>query len=813
MPAIDDVLSTVGELVRTVRLDEAQAKLTELIENMPPAELRDNENRLRMSIEGFLPKRRRALTGQLEGRMKAPAAPARLAPSPGRAAAPSPPPDVANRSAEGRTIRAVNDKLAEFANSLSLLSQHHIFQWSTHYRQQMSRYFNWFFGVSDSVTLGRDVGQLLSRHSAEIFQKGFQYLEEQGEQEEYAIAKSMNGLQAFLDLPIEFYSAKLPLANDVRTARRLRALTSAMLLGILDGYSEVRFGGVHGGQVLPRRGRGWAHTLAFLTAGDLQTLVEKIETGEFRDGVVRNVVPLVEAMDLLGTGRTHAPYPALSQFLWSRSVRRLEVALRPSSLASDPQLIQIHCNFDFVDRAVLDEADKSNVALVIGPARGDLRTFIDNIRDLERITVFTESDPATTETAREAILSILTFNAYRKGTRTVRSQPLQYNYAREFPLDFPSLTRYNRVYRQSVQDLLRAFDRRNGVRLWCSVRRSGKTTAGFDLGSTTGRSAVITQTCDSTGGSAEDGAFFTGVTDALEAGRRIPPTFLSDLIARCAVSRPGDGDRVVFVLDEYETLFGEFRRFLRIEPDIRYPVIQPLLNQMVKFSADNLLVFMGQQPDAHFILMDQNQLSPYVKQDPFPLFFHEHGDANEEFTQFVARVLAHKVEFEPSFAGGLFRETSGHPFLTVKLLIDLMDWLIESGRPAATLRLTGEDMREFAERRLSRTWINSVKEYDFFRHAAEEAMGSRGRGHTQWLHAVYTCLHRLGRSSPGSLACTRGDFRTIVEEMGGRMEDQADRLLINGKRSNFFDFDDDEVRPRIPLLCRIAAASHPRTDA
>ena len=47
------------------------------------------------------------------------------------------------------------------------------------------------------------------------------------------------------------------------------------------------------------------------------------------------------------------------------------------------------------------------------------------------------------------------------------------------------------------------------------------------------------------------------------------------------------------------------------------------------FSHENLLVFPGQEPGKHFILMDQNQIAPYVRPEPFPLF--EHASGKDEF--------------------------------------------------------------------------------------------------------------------------------------------------------------------------------------
>src|SRR5204863_4372926 len=114
-----------------------------------------------------------------------------------------------------------------------------------------------------------------------------------------------------------------------------------------------------------------------------------------------------------------------------------------------------------------------------------------------------------------------------------------------------------------------------------------------------------------------------------------------------------------------ETLFGRLKSAVAREPDLRYTVAQPLLNQMVSFTRENLLVFLGQQPNAHFILMDQNQLSAYVQQDSFPLFQHEDGTMQGELAELVRKVLTERVSVDPSFVDGVHSETAGHPFLAV----------------------------------------------------------------------------------------------------------------------------------------------------
>ena len=154
------------------------------------------------------------------------------------------------------------------------------------------------------------------------------------------------------------------------------------------------------------------------------------------------------------------------------------------------------------------------------------------------------------------------------------------------------------------------------------------------------------------------------------------------------------------MLDEYETLFGRLNSAVMREPDLRYTVAQPLLNQMVTFTRDNRLVLLGQQPNAHFILMDQNQLSPYVEQDAFPLFEHDEGTTDGELAELVRKVLTERVHVEPEFLDGVVEETAGHPFLTVNMLVELGDWLIETERSVSSLTLDARDFERFRRQKL-----------------------------------------------------------------------------------------------------------------
>ena len=322
-----------------------------------------------------------------------------------------------------------------------------------------------------------------------------------------------------------------------------------------------------------------------------------------------------------------------------------------------------------------------------------------------------------------------------------QNPPITYNFAREFPLHHQDRISFFHVARTSVRDLLRTFERRNGVRLWCSIRRSGKTTACFDMETTTGDSIIVGQTCGASP-SANAAVFYDRVRNAVGSGRMVTNTFVNDIITESAPVDI-DGRRIVLIIDEYETLFGLLKNAVEDSASIRYKVVQPILDQMVTFAQENLLVFLGQQPDAYFILMDQNQLAPYVTQDSFPLFEHVAGTAAGEFSKLVEKILSGRIECTAGFLDALHSETAGHPFLTANILIEFVDWLIENKRPQSGLRVQEADFVEFERGRLGVNQILLSPEYDFFRQAAAAALSEQGYRDNPWLFEVYWVFARI----------------------------------------------------------------------
>jgi hypothetical protein len=796
MSTVDAALQEIEGLCRAVKPDQAQDLANGLIEGLPIHDLETWETQIRtVFTRAFFKKRRNALLARLDEKLHGP-----------------PPSTTPEPEDPAQAEDAEEDWLEEFVAALQDLSDRHIFQWSTYYRNRLAEDFTSFLdrlaNPEEARTLLPKIAHALSGHAQDIFQKGFNYQIGQGEPEHYALMKSLNGLQRFFDLPIEFYSTRLPAAVDFESARRLRTLNSCMLSAIVVGYAQVDFGSRTGRDVLLQHKRAWFHTLPFLVTDDLLLVQQRVGRSHVIHGLLNSVLPTVSAFDGLGDNRRHVPLPALSQY--SVAEQRLDISLRPSTQSPYQQMIEVQCYLDggYVDRRDLEEAHRRGVAAIVASLPSDLRAFVEqDTRLRETIVVSGESDSDSVAQTRDQVLQLLVARSYRQGTASVRNQRLQVNLARDFPLEEPGKLRYYRVHRHSVHDLLRTFESRNGVRLWCSVRRSGKTTAGFDLASTTGDAVVVTQTCSSTGELANDGDCYERICDALDEGRRIPGTFFANLVNHCADGATADSGRAVFVLDEYETLFGVLGQALRRDPGIRYTVVQPLLNQMVQFARENLLVFLGQQPDAHFILMEQNQLSPYVRQDPFPLFAHESGSEDSEFARFTQKVLSQQVSLDVGFVDAVHEETAGHPWLTVNLLRDFVDFLIKQERRQSDLHLRREDASEFAELRLRPGHISRSREYEFFRRAASEAMGERHGPGIGWLRSVYSCLSEIVRASPESMRCSMKDFTDIVARLSPSTGINADRLLSSATESNFLNHDDEWVWPKIRLLGRIAATT------
>ena len=572
--------------------------------------------------------------------------------------------------------------------------------------------------------------------------------------------------------------------------------------------------------MLARFQRQWVHYTAFLSPKHAERVIDSVEPGPLASGLTLSALPLLDALQRFFHRDTddYWPMPVLGQYSWAE--RRLDISFRPPRNSLSQRLVEARAILEegFVTSEALDHALGRQIPLFMAPLRPDTRKFVNDRERLKAIVVSVDQPRADTEEAkRENRLStanraftVLDDALFALRSKLEANSPITYNFAREFPLFHPDKASFFHIIRTSVRDLLRTFERRNGARLWCSIRRSGKTTACFDMETTTGDSVIIGQTCGAPP-TANAGVFYKQVRDAVRSGRMVPDTFVEDIITKCA-SVGINGRRTVLIIDEYETLFGLLKNAVRDNGGIRYSVVQPLLDQLVTFTRENLLVFLGQQPDAYFILMDQNQLAPYVTQDSFPLFEHLPMTAAGEFAKLVDKILSGRVECTPGFLDALHDETAGHPFLTANVLVELVDWLIEKERPQSSLRLQEADFAEFAHENLNANGILLSPEYGFFRQAAEAALSEQGYRDNPWLFEVYWMVREMSSADSGVFSVSRTDFQEVASHIpipkGGCAPD-CSVLLRTASQANFLSHDDHQVSVRIRTLGRIAAAVRP----
>ena len=830
MAQIEDHLTQIKDRMATGEREAPERLLKDLIGQMGRLELSDWRVDIEHMANQFQKKRRRNILNLMDIKINGESE------STGRGSTSSE--AVGPPLATPATSLPVFSKFdGDFRQALNDLHERHIFQWSTFYRDCLSDYFERFLKEMKHPSpddFFKAISEPLAEHAHVAFAKGYDHrirTRSHGEPPDWipsptvhnndpAIGKSINGLSRFLALPLDFYSARSSVVSGYHPTVSLRVLVSAAVSGILEGYSRIQFGGRAGGEILPRFQRQWVPYMAFLTPSHAERVIGSLAPGSLQSGLGLSVLPLLDTLQKFfqRNNEDYWPVPVAGQYSWPR--RRLSISIRSPRSAVSQRLIEVAAFLEggFVEIEDLKEAAGRQMVLVLAPLNPDVRKLVDDQESLKSIVVPVGQIPADTEdernrarrTAADSAHQFLDKALYVLRSRLEADSPITYNFAREFPLQEPKKAQFFHVPRTSVRDLLRTFERRNGVRLWCSVRRSGKTTACLDMETTTGDSTIIPQTC----GASQDPeatAFYQQMRRAVESRRMVPETFVEDVVAEC-VQFEVDGGRTVLIIDEYETLFGLMRNAAKDDAATRYNVVQPILDQLVRFSHDNLLVFLGQQPDAHFILMDQNQLAPYVTQDSFPLFEHMPGTSKGEFSELVGKILAGRIECTAGFLDALFEETAGHPYLTAKVLVEFVEWLMERKQRQLGLQVREEDFVDFSRMKLDTRAVLQSPEHDFFRHAVADALSEQGYRDNPWLFEAYWVLRLISDEDPTGFRLDRSSFQELASRIpvpkGGHLP-ECSEILRTATKANFLSQEEEYVSVRIRTLGRVAAAVRP----
>ena len=772
-------------------------RISALIDGLGPERLQLLSPDLRRQINSFFPKKRRELLHRLDQRLMH---------------------DFSSKPAPADAVPPARRLREDYASRLDRLRDHHIFQWNTHYDATLGYILK---DLIQRIELADSPDELLEvaseelrRHSLDIFGRGFGYItQQQGFSESVAQLKSLSGLQSFLLLLVQAHTSLTTNVRDSAGARALRDTCSALLTGVLRGYAESTLGATTGWDILVSNFRSWGHTLAFLRGSHLQTFLDRPDADTTLSlGLRHTLLPVALGIDRFFNRRTG------TTFLYTRLSRlsvnpyRLEFSLALPARANRHSLTILCYLADPLDsRRYIDDPLAAGVSLVCLPMAPELRAPFEGILDenLLDTTLVGHSDQHIQSFA-DATLSLL--ERHLDSTLSTASDALRpiHNYARDFPLADPVLRQFYLVRRHSVQGLLEQFEQGTGTHIWCSVRRSGKTTAAGHLAGLCGHSVVTIQSMDQQPHQPELNLFSQRIVDAVQDGRSLPLDFFREVVKDCAAATSPTDPSVpkrVFVIDEYESLFGHLNAAVENDDMLRYTVVQPLLSQMVAFSIENLLILLGQRPDAHRIVMSQNQLSPLVQQDAFPLFHHEVNVTGTEFTQFVSRVLTDKLPFAPSFADALYAVTAGHPYLTVNVLVDFCQWLIENNAQAGAVDLTGAELHAFSQERLTLPALRGSPHYGFFQGILAEYLSEKARAQEPWLYAVTTVLQRLCREHPRALATSIPKYCELAKDVAPLAGLTVEQLLTTASLANFLTRSGGRVRPAIPVMGRLAAAA------
>lgn len=801
-------LTAISGLIKGNLMTQASIDLTKLIGGVGPQELILASYDIRNLIEGFHNKRRRDLREVLDRRLG----------------------NVASRPIVdgGVTVRnAVSPAATEYLLStrsrtmLQDLANNHIFKWSPNYRDAL-RFIvdSGLAELPDSGSIDAELSAIqavFSAHSKEIFDRGYAFQIMRGLAPTVAELKSIGGLQAFLDLVVSIYLERRHEIGSAIEASILWGLTSSMLAGVAGGYGAAEFGTVPGWQLLAKHPRSWVPPIGFCRGVEVMAFFEEFPPSVRSDELFRTLVGTALAIDRLA----HKFYgddillPRLSR-MSVQLPARLDITLAAKKGRRRQDLL-VSCFW----HGMLQSNQPITAALALRAAvvvaALDERTAAGVERDAIQGVVNTEghaAEPQQIHQLSELIFARLASQEIRDDLYGAPSV-MTHNFAGDFPLDDPDFRRQFLVQRHSVKLLLQEFDGTNGIHLWCSVRRSGKTTAAQELADGSGASIVVTQTMDRAPRSALQKVFATRVREAFQAAEELTDDFFAAVVRECALAATAvdSGDsRVVFIIDEYELLFDLIDVYSRRDRALKVMVALPLLSQMAEFATRNLLILMGQRPDAYLVLSAQNQLSPLVRQLSFPLFEHVKGAANTEFSELLQHVLTEKLPFDSSFAEAVYIEASGHPYLTVNLMVDFCDYLIGNRYRLGGDALTGQQFADFTRDRLAASALKRSPHYEFFQGQMAEYLSEEARVSEPWLSAIANLLRTLATKHPKNFTCAISGYEQWAAPIGAMAMTTASRLLTTGSQANFLKDNGGQVSAGVRILARIAGAAAPKLN-
>ncbi|HBQ3113325.1 hypothetical protein L1C56_25280 [Klebsiella pneumoniae] len=785
-------LAEIASLVDTGKLNLAFDKLDDLLNKTHKDEVLLILPELRRFILSFYKKKQRLLNDKIQSKITLK--------------------DIAIENSTSQYSNNINERFETYNLQLQKLEISHIFQWATYYRDTVSFILKDLINTLEQIdswdVVLKSIADMFLNHSSKISQRGIEHSLSNGLDETLTYNKTTGGLQQFIFLIINLYAELQTEISTSNQSNLIRKIVSSMLSGVLTGYKNVV-----GWDKLCNNYRHWVPAIGFLNGNDAITFIQERDTTPSQVlGIFNTTVPLLLAIDNISE-KLHDfdyIYPTISKVQYNEPLK-LDISW---SRVFDKEISSFSATCIFSEN-IEDIADAESLLLSVSDlvvliASPIVNEWIEkhaksNFIDSSIVNGIVDNAIDLSEVIASTLQDQLKINAERDKTGFI-----YHNYAKDFPLEDPEQRKFFYVDRHSVKNLLEQFENNTGIHLWCSVRRSGKTTAATSISDVSSRSMMLFQTMDHVTELPHQNIFEQEILLALSEKKPIPSDFFENTVNKCLLAYMIEGEKnkkIIFVLDEYETFFGLLEAYAQDDLIVKFSIALPLLSQMVRFSAKNLLIFMGQRPDAFYILPAQNQLSPLVKQHNFPLFEHFNGSTNSEFSQFLKKVLSPKLPFTTSFNDAVYSETSGHPYLTVNLMVDFCDWLIDNNSMNTEILLDGNIFQSFSSVRLTTAALSRSTFYQFFQSQLNSYIGGGDKKDERWLYAITKVLSQIARKHPKKLMCSLAAYNEIALQSVGKSEISTSMLLSTGLMSNFLKKDGGYVKPAIKLMARLAACS------
>ena len=695
------------------------------------------------------------------------------------------------------------------------LADKHIFQWATFYKDNCAFILKDVVSrlptMHDYTDVEERIQQIFSNHSHDIFSRGYSRVLERGLAHEIGLAKSLRGLQQFMHVIVGLLRAQREGAPSRTQAAMYWDIASAMITGVLLGYRRVVVDELIGREVLNDYLTAWLPMLGFCRGRHAVMLAEPGESALIASEAA--VFSLLLGVDRWTYQAATPPVmPKYSRVIIGLS--RLDVTY---SVGVDRVSQDVGATAFFAG-PLLHKGDLENaVALgmtVVAELTSSTSEWVDTNCTHEVVDASDAQGQITNfSTLAETVAAALTVRSAPVTSQSLSGR-LPRNYASDFPLDDPLFREGQfEVERHSVNRIIQGLQRGIGAYVWCSVRRSGKTTSAEAVAGAAGDRMVVVQSMDHRPNSPEVNLLSSRVRMAFEAGNAIPETFFSELVKDCVVATTqanAPRRNLVLIIDEYESLFETIDTYTRRDSDLKALVSLPLISQMLGFSMKNTLLFMGQRPDAHMILLSQNQLSPNVRQYAFPLFEHQPG-APSEFATLVSRVLSENLRVNDAFIEAVYQETKGHPYLTVNVLVDFCDWLMGSTTFELGVELSAKYFHDFSRERLDIAALRNSPHYRLFHKMLAEFSSETSREQEPWLYAVTSILREIVKRHPKRMNCSLAAFDQLAKPYEDLARTPARQLLSSAAMANFLHETNGAVYAGIPLMARLAASATTRS--